>query len=539
MSKHSLVIVGSGPAGVSAAFPLVHAGCDVLMLDAGTEGTLNPASTGNLFDFRQQTASMQAEFFYGKDRQALLAAKGQSPKLRVPHYHYVYRDFHEKYGISTENFHVTGSLAKGGLSNAWGAVCYTYSQQEMQLPLEAYQALLQSYQRIAARMGISGPAADDLSAYFDHTVKTERPLTLHPTCQHLLANYRTQTFSAFKLGQPRSAVLSEKKGDRNECRLNNRCLWGCDAHSIYNAQFDVVQLQKHTHFKYANRLFLQKISQSAQGYELSCQHLITGERQTLTAETLILAAGTIGSTALVLDFMSAFHQPIRLQSNPCFALAFVMPKFLGSSITPKSFAMGQLGFSAHLAQHALTAMGTFYSPEALLANELIGFMPFSKKGAMEFSKYLMPAMLLANVFFPGEISAHRMELVQTQARAQLKIYGGVPSHFERAKKALLALLINALRRCGAWYIPFSCKVPLWGSDIHYAATLPMSTQTQPLTVDHDGQLVGAENFYVVDGSILPTLSAKNLTFTIMANADRIGRAIALRKKMRDEASGQA
>ena len=39
----------------------------------------------------------------------------------------------------------------------------------------------------------------------------------------------------------------------------------------------------------------------------------------------------------------------------------------------------------------------------------------------------------------------------------------------------------------------------------------------------NGELFGAEGVYLVDGSCLGDLPAKNLTFTIMANADRIAR----------------
>ena len=44
MSRGKVTIIGSGPAGVSAAWPLVQAGIDVLMLDAGKSVSTNPDS---------------------------------------------------------------------------------------------------------------------------------------------------------------------------------------------------------------------------------------------------------------------------------------------------------------------------------------------------------------------------------------------------------------------------------------------------------------------------------------------------------------
>ena len=60
-----------------------------------------------------------------------------------------------------------------------------------------------------------------------------------------------------------------------------------------------------------------------------------------------------------------------------------------------------------------------------------------------------------------------------------------------------------------------------GASVHYAGLLPMSRQagdqtTSPFCQSHD-----FENLFLVDGTTLPFLPAKNLTFTLMANAARV------------------
>ncbi len=42
-----------------------------------------------------------------------------------------------------------------------------------------------------------------------------------------------------------------------------------------------------------------------------------------------------------------------------------------------------------------------------------------------------------------------------------------------------------------------------------------------------GEVKGLEGVYIVDGACLPSLPAKSHTLTIMANADRIGRRLAV------------
>ncbi len=80
-----IVIVGSGPAGVSAAWPLVEAGHDVLMLEAGTEQlVLRDHPCLQLFQHRQQKNRSGREIL-GNDLSCLDLAFGDTPNARSRH----------------------------------------------------------------------------------------------------------------------------------------------------------------------------------------------------------------------------------------------------------------------------------------------------------------------------------------------------------------------------------------------------------------------------------------------------------------------
>jgi len=64
-------------------------------------------------------------------------------------------------------------------------------------------------------------------------------------------------------------------------------------------------------------------------------------------------------------------------------------------------------------------------------------------------------------------------------------------------------LIQAFRRVGYLSATRLSKYPTPGASVHYAGTLPMP------------------HVYVIDGAVFPALPAKNLSFTIMANAMRV------------------
>ena len=64
--------------------------------------------------------------------------------------------------------------------------------------------------------------------------------------------------------------------------------------------------------------------------------------------------------------------------------------------------------------------------------------------------------------------------------------------------------------------------PGHGANIHYAGTFPIRSNGGDLTCDDESRLRGTRSVYLADGSVFPWLPAKGLTFTLMANANRVG-----------------
>ena len=83
----------------------------------------------------------------------------------------------------------------------------------------------------------------------------------------------------------------------------------------------------------------------------------------------------------------------------------------------------------------------------------------------------------------------------------------------RVKKALAVL--------GCFVPPGMAHVRPMGASVHYAGTLPMTRVAAPLTTTERCETRDVENVFVVDGATFPFLPAKNITFTLMANAIRV------------------
>jgi choline dehydrogenase-like flavoprotein len=87
-------------------------------------------------------------------------------------------------------------------------------------------------------------------------------------------------------------------------------------------------------------------------------------------------------------------------------------------------------------------------------------------------------------------------------------------------------LRSAYLSLGAVILPGSFTIGQPGGDIHYTGTMPMKESPVIGQTSAEGEIMGLDGVYAVDGACLPTLPEKSHTLTIMANADRIGKWIA-------------
>jgi len=81
-------------------------------------------------------------------------------------------------------------------------------------------------------------------------------------------------------------------------------------------------------------------------------------------------------------------------------------------------------------------------------------------------------------------------------------------------------VLRFFRRLGC--LPLRTIRPGHGASLHYAGTFPITAEARELTCDRDARLRGTRAVYLADGSIFPWIPPKGLTFTLMANADRVG-----------------
>lgn len=516
MMAPDVIIVGSGPAGVSAAWPLVEAGLTVAMLDAGDGCAHTPSAE------RPGLAAMrrlgEPRWLLGSKLEHLRSVGAASPKLRtatdggVDDGGYLAANHIEPTG-----FRVIGALVRGGLSTVWGAiVCELADDDLADWPVEIRRELRRSYVRVAERIGVSGEAADAIRLGIGGGVPLQPPLPLSPGAAHLLQRARLTPAEDLALGRPVSAVLTEPRPGRSVCSLDRACMWGCAKRAVYSAADELPHLAAYSNFSFHGGVVVEAIERDGADWLLVGRRGGSGDVMKFRAPRLILAAGTLASTRLALTASGDAGRWRPLAHTPAMAFALLQPSRLGRPQGEGGYGNAQLCFKARTEQVA--AFGLLYDAAVMASPDIIARMPLTRPGAIAVVRALLPALLLGLLYFPGAFSNCRVRLA---ADGRLEVEGGVTPNFAVAAGAVTAVMRRRFRGYGAWLLPGSLQLMEPGAEIHVGACLPMGRETSSM-----GELPRCPGLHLVDSAVLPMMTAKHHTLTVMANADRIGRGLA-------------
>lgn len=503
------LIVGSGPAGVSAAFPMIEAGRDVIMVDGSSwKGQFPPTAP-----------SRSWARFLGQDLEGLIPEDGLSPRLRLPALKTAIDEYRALSGIHAEGFFPASTYSRGGLSPFWGGFVCEFDDADLTGWPISYADLAPSYASVTRRIGVSGSTTDAMARFLGAAGPLQTPPPLGPATSRLLENFQRQSskIEDFALGRARNALLTEPLGTRLACDLGFGCHWGCDRGAIYDSRYDLKTLLKTGRLRMIDDARVLSIRRIADGWRA-----VMADGCHLHVKRVLLGGGPLSTTQLVLTALDDPPREIRLLSNPSIGTPLFMPGMLGQAPAERSHTLAQLCFRlTYGPEKADYLFGSLYEAAALPASFFVSRMPVGRRAGIELFRALAPALLVVGAFFPGSESNHAIRHEHRGGQIALNVQGGVAPDFGQRLAAVRARLARILKQLGAWTLPGGTLADL-GTDIHYAGTLPMGGSSALATSSH-GEVLQAPGLFVVDGSAFSTLPAKSLTLTIMANADRVGR----------------
>ncbi len=520
-----VAVVGSGASAVHAAWPLAEAGRDVVLFDGGaTDGVYTQDIPARSFTAIREADPQQWRYFLGEDFSGVPFGPVRVGAQLTPPRAHILRSASDVLRTQAPDFQAAESLALGGLAAGWGAAVPDFSDDDMAgWPLRRAD-LLPHYRAVSERIGISGAPDDALSRFLGEDIPLQHPARPDSNGRYLLSRYRHHC-DAFRrrglfLGAPRLALLTRRHRGRGPCRYLDMEFWADKDRAVYRPVYTLRELRRFSSFRYEPGVLVESFLPIEGGVRLSLRSLRDGTRSEVEARRVILGAGGIGTPRLVLRSLGLEGQPVPILSNPYAYYPCLLPARIGRASRDRRHSLTQIMGYFQPGGSGDPLQVQFYSYRSLLTFKIAKEAPLGVPAAMRLMTLLQPSFVIVGVHHADRPDAgKRLWLEGDVLRV---VY--TPTEGETRQQALAeSRLRGCLRALGCW--PIRRIDPGHGASIHYGGAFPMAVEERPLTTRTDGSLRGADRVHIVDGSVLPHLPAKGLTFTIMANGDRIGREV--------------
>jgi choline dehydrogenase-like flavoprotein len=534
-----ILVVGSGASGVHFALSALRKNHQVVMIDVGRAKPAPAAPDTDLIGLKSRLDD-PVDYFLGADYAAAsLPPRRASDRKEYyglpPSKDYVF-DAPTQFAYVQDGLAPLISFAAGGLAESWTTGSYPLNDAELaQFPI-SYADMAPHYGEVARRIGVIGEA-DDLATFFPPHDNLSAPLDLDRSGALLLERYGrrevgVRTRHGVRMGRSRQAVLSQPKGPRGGCRYCGRCLWGCPTGALYTPSFTLAECRAFPNFTYLPGLFASHFKRAASG---AIEHLVTagvdGSGEAIqTADAYVLACGTLSSSNIVLrTHYKATGEIVRLgglMDNRQVLAPFYNLGMLGQPYDRASYQYHQLALGIETGAPDRYVHGQITTLKAGSGHPIFQSIPLDLKGAIGAFRNLRSGLGVVNLNFCDTRRDENYLTLAPEAAAPgdwpaLSIrYRPAPGEAQAIKQAVAATG-RLMGELGAPLVPGMGHIRPMGSSVHYSGTLPMSAAPAPWTVSPGCQSHDMDNLFVVDGSVMPFLPAKNLTFTLMANAARV------------------
>jgi choline dehydrogenase-like flavoprotein len=427
--------------------------------------------------------------------------------------------------------HCLHSGAKGGLSNVWGAsVLPARSKDFMDWPITG-EAMAPHYAAVARLLGLTG-RHDELEGLYPFHTEPSAPLMLSHQANLILTRMRTHRESlqrtGIHFGASRLAVRTLDTTGARGCQHVGMCLTGCPYMAIWNAGASLAALMEQKGFTYQGGVRVSAVEPFSGGVQIrGALAQVPSAVLGWEGKAVYLACGPLSSSAIVLRSHPAPVTRLALQYQPYFMIPLIALE------NAQGVEQERLHTLAQLYLEIMDGRVARY-PVHL---QLYGYNDFIRARFDRFLRRLGPLAGPLRRSLLGRLLAVQGYLDSAESGGiPVNIHRGPDGSFRRMVlrapdpdrllsrkiKRVVSLLAWHCRMTGVLPIRPMLRIGLPGEGNHIGGIFPMRKNPLEFETDLTGQMHGLPNVHLVDASILPRLPAASYTYTIMANAHRIG-----------------
>jgi glucose dehydrogenase len=545
VEQTEICIIGTGAAGGILAYRLAMAGRDVLSLEQGADICDDYFTNG--------VPPEQAEHFgIAPDRpwppppgDAYLHVNAQASRL------YARADTMSTTPDSAAAFVNLQIFRLNGKQNVWGGASLRQSPRDFRArdfgdgdvnwPI-GYDDLDRHYTEVERLIGVCG-TREGLDELPDGEFLPPMPLRpIDEFFRQSLTRVRGATIRAI----PHRKTIETRPDAPNVCPQCGHCIHGCRTGSIYKFSSRLLPKilgRRNYRIRYETKVVALRLAAGSNRVEAAeCLDTRTREPFEIRAEVFVVAAGALESARLLLNSRndgwpeglanSSGMVGRYLQDNVGAVAVGALRKFAGTKATFPEGAGDHLLIPRFLFDREELRGGFQVQcghslPWVPLYLESMRHLPARLKDFLV-RKFFCTFFGLVLFGKPAARASNR--LLRSDQR---DIYGVSQVAVEyrwteddlRMQKSMRHWGRKILKAASAIGIA-TFAAPRAGRGIHYAGTCRMASAPGDGVVDHECRAFDHPNLYVCDGGIMPELSEKNPTLTIMALANRLAEALA-------------
>jgi choline dehydrogenase-like flavoprotein len=338
------------------------------------------------------------------------------------------------------------------------------------------------------------------------------PPPLVPAARYLLNRYNAVPVKAKKLllGYPRLGLLTVPYNNNPAYRYGGTEFFTGSQDGFYSADRTLRELTQGGNLAVMTGHKLLSFEETSDYVVLHLYDVQHSTQKTIRARHLLLALGTIHTTKLLLTRNNDFDRQLPFIDHPPTLLPMFIPKMFGSEFYDNVFPI-QLTATSTDCEHR--DMISIYYPCNILWSDFLTDVPLPFTSSVQLLGSLLGGMLVAMIWENSYPAYNKNFRLTADGSVEIRYPG--THRYSGIKK-----LTSALRDMGVLTYSGLASASI-GRGFHYAGTLPMRHHPDFYETYPDGRLWNSGRVRVIDGSVFPSLPAKNHSLTLMANAARI------------------
>jgi choline dehydrogenase-like flavoprotein len=523
----NVAVVGSSFSGIAVATALIARGIKVTLVDVGE--ALDDTRRAAVARMNGQLPEQRAQ-----DDLNLIAPPSTKTNVLPKKVHfgsdYIYAQERPFFRLITQAMRrePVPTFAQGGYSNIWGAAVLAPDACDIaDWPVSHTQ--MQPYFRKAAELmpisGGQGTLEQAFPAYKDKLGSVDPGAQGKALLDDLQRVSAELSARQILYGNARLAIHTEESTDARRCNGCGECFAGCVRGSIFSTRPALEDMIARKQIDYRPGIYVRRVSEVRGLARLEGLMTESGEPFAAEFDAVFLASGPISTTSILLRSKNAYDEVVPLKESEKFLLPMIRLRGADTMWDRPGVTLSSLFLETKvkaLSDHWVHVQVVSMNPLILAGSGLPGRgTAFGRK----FWGPLLRRTMIAWCALHSDHSSH-FDLRLRNAGNDTDVVELKLQLSPKARAAAQTAATDLFRKGLLFHTliwPWALKFDTLGTGTHSGSSFPMR-ETPAARFDSDtlGRPFGWKRIFAVDASVLPSIPATTLAFSVVANAYRIG-----------------